>query len=228
MPGNDKPPTGMLGALILGAVVLAWAIQPPLRRTQAAPAGGRAVSPIKPAAAVVPAAVSPFRMPWSRWKRVLLNTYEEIGNDRLTAVAAGVVFYALLAIFPTITAFVSLYGLFAAPSSVGDHLALLSYVLPSGGVAIVKEQISRIVSNNDGRLSIAFATGLAIALWSANAGIKAMIDALNAVEGVKEKRGFFRLNLISLSFTLGAIVFLLLAVGAVVAFPLVMSTFGLQ
>ncbi len=37
-----------------------------------------------------------------------------------------------------------------------------------------------------------------------------------------------RLNLLSLSLTLGAIVFLLLAVGAVVAFPLVMSTFGLK
>ena len=55
-----------------------------------------------------------------------------------------------------------------------------------------------------------------------------MIDALNVIEGQDERRSFVRLNLLSLALTLGAIVFLLLAVGAVVAFPLVMSTFGLK
>jgi membrane protein len=70
--------------------------------------------------------------------------------------------------------------------------------------------------------------GLLIALWSANAGVKAMIDALNVIEGRDESRGFIRLNLMSLSMTLGAIAFLLLSIGAVVAFPLVMSAFGLK
>ena len=167
-------------------------------------------------------------MPWPWWRRVLLNTYEEIGNDRLLSVAAGVVFYALLAIFPAITAFVSCYGLFANYSTIDQHLSLLSGVLPAGALSVVHDQISRIVANNDGKLSAAFVGGFIIALWSANAGIKAMIDALNVAEGMKERRSFVQLNVISLTFTLGAIVFLLLAVGAVVAFPLVMSTVGLN
>ena len=236
MQPDDKPPTWMTAALLLGAIAAAWVIEKPERSATAA--AGRvpvpqSAGPHEPfvdreARWTAAAGTSPFRMPWAWWKRVLLNTYEEIGNDRLMAVAAGVVFYALLAIFPTITAFVSFYGLFAAPSTINDHLALLSYVLPSGGVSIVQEQISRIISNNDGKLSLAFVSGVAIALWSANAGIKAMIDALNVIEGEKEERSFVRLNLVSLTFTLGAILFLLFAVGAVVAFPLVMSTFGLQ
>ena len=53
-----------------------------------------------------------------------------------------------------------------------------------------------------------------------------MIDALNVIEGRDEGRSFVRLNLLSLTMTLGVILFLMLAVGAVVAFPLVMSTFG--
>lgn len=164
---------------------------------------------------------------WRWWRQVLLNTYVEIGRDRLLAVAAGVVFYALLALFPAITAFVSLYGMVASYSAIDQHIALLSYVLPAGGVEIVRDQISRIVAKG-GTLGFGFAVGLALALWSANAGIKAMMDALNVIEGESERRGFVRLNAVSLTFTLGAIVFLLLAVGAVVAFPLVMSTFGLS
>src|SRR4029079_7425742 len=93
--------------------------------------------------------------------------------------------------------------------------------------AIIQEQVARIADQPSG-LSLGFAAGLVIALWSDNAGIKAMIDALNVIEGDDERRSFLRLNALSLAMTLGAIVFLMLAVGAVVAFPLAMSTFGLK
>ena len=43
-------------------------------------------------------------------------------------------FYGLLAMFPAVTAFVSLYGLFAKASTISDHLALAAGVIPSGGV----------------------------------------------------------------------------------------------
>jgi membrane protein len=168
-----------------------------------------------------------LRKPWPWWKAVLLETYEEMGKDRLLAVAAGVVFYGLLSIFPAMTAFVSSYGLFANTAAIQDHLSLLANVLPAGGISILQEQILRIASQPSG-LSIGFIVGLAIALWSANAGVKAMMDALNVIVGQNESRTFVRLNLLSLSLTFGAIAFLLVAVGAVVAFPLVMSTFGLK
>jgi membrane protein len=143
------------------------------------------------------------------------------------AVAAGVVFYALLAIVPAITAFVSFYGLFAHPRTVQDHLSLLANVMPAGSIAILEEQIARLASQPSG-LSIGFIIGTLVALWSANAGVKALIDALNVIEGRDESRSFVRLNLASLTLTFGAIVFLLISIGAVVAFPLVMSTFGLK
>jgi membrane protein len=167
-------------------------------------------------------------MSWPQWRRALLSTYAEINDDRLLAVAAGVVFYGLLAIFPSIAAFVSLYGLFADSTTISNHLSLLSGILPGGALDILQEQIARIVGNTGGSLSLAFASSVGIALWSANAGMKAMIDALNVIEGVSERRGLLRLNALSLTLTLGAIVFLMLAVGVVVALPLVLSTFGLQ
>src|SRR6476620_128388 len=135
-------------------------------------------------------ATSPWQIPWAGWNDILWRTYGQIGDDRLLAVAAGVVFYGLLAIFPAVTAFVSLYGLFAKASTISDHLSLAAGFIPSGGVEIIREQINRITAKGDARLSLAFAFSLGLALWSANAGMKAVIDALNVTYNEKEKRGF--------------------------------------
>lgn len=160
---------------------------------------------------------------WARWKHILRRTYEEINDDRLLALAAGVVFYALLALFPAITALVSSYALFSKPTTIMGHLAALSSMIPSGAMQIVDEQVTRVIAGSTGKVSLAFVFGLALALWSANAGLKAIIDALNIVYGVKERRSFIKLNLVSLTLTLGAIVGLLLAMAAVVALPIVFT-----
>src|SRR3984957_12047611 len=173
-------------------------------------------------------AQAPWQIPWQGWKDILWRTYSQIGEDRLLAVAAGVVFYGLLAVFPAVTALVSLYGLFASPSAISDQLSLLAGILPQGAVEILREQIGRLTAKGDAKLTFAFIFGLAVALWSANAGMKAIMDALNVVYEEKEKRGFIKLNLVSLAFTLGAIGSLLLAVGAVVILPIVLAHLGLQ
>ena len=108
------------------------------------------------------------------------------------------------------------------------QLSSLSGILPSSALGILHEQISRLTSKGDTKLGFGFVVGLGVALWSANAGMKAIIDALNVVYEEKEKRGFIKLNLVSLAFTLAAIVSLLLALGAVVVLPLVLNQFGLS
>ncbi len=172
-------------------------------------------------------AEAPWQISWRGWKNILWRTYQQIGEDRLLAVAAGVVFYGLLALFPAVTAFVSLYGLFAKASTINDHLAMAAGVLPSSAVDIIREQVTRLVSKGDAKLGFGFIIGLVIALWSANAGMKAIMDALNIVYEEKEKRGFFKLNLVSLAFTIAAIASMLLAMGAVVALPLLLTRLGL-
>ena len=173
-------------------------------------------------------AQAPWQIPWQGWKDILWRTYSQIGEDRLLAVAAGVVFYGLLAVFPAVTALVSLYGLFASPSAISDQLSLLAGILPQGAVEILREQIGRLTAGSGAKLGFGFIFGLAVALWSANAGIKAIMDALNVVYEEKEKRGFIKLNLISLAFTIAAIVSVLLALGAVVVLPVALSYLGLQ
>jgi membrane protein len=172
-------------------------------------------------------ATAPWRIPWKGWKDILWRTYQQINEDRLLAVAAGVVFYGLLAIFPAMTAFVSLYGLFAKASTINEHLSFMAGMLPGGAFDIFQEQVTRLVSRGGGKLSFGFIFGLGLALWSANAGMKAIMDALNVVYDEKEKRGFIKLNLVSMTFTVGAIVSALLAMAAIVVVPIVLSYIGL-
>jgi membrane protein len=162
------------------------------------------------------------------WKDILWRTYEQIGEDCLLAVAAGVVFYGLLAVFPAITALVSLYGLFVSPSAIGEHLSIAAGILPQGAMDILGEQINRLTTGGSAKLSFGFLFGLAVALWSANAGMKAIMDALNVVYEEKEKRSFFKLNLVSLAFTLAAIGSLLVALTAVIVLPVALNFIGFQ
>lgn len=173
-------------------------------------------------------ASNPLAIPWAGWKDILSRAYVRTGEDRLLATAAGVVFFGLLAIFPAVTALVSCYGLFASPSTIGANLRTLALMLPEGSFQIVQDQIGRVLDKGNTALGATFLFGLALAIWSANAGVKAVIDALNVVYEEREKRGFVRLNLLSLAFTTGGIAALLLMVGAVVALPLALDHVGLE
>jgi membrane protein len=170
---------------------------------------------------------NPLQIPRTGWKDILWRTYARTGEDRLLAIAAGVVFFGLLAVFPAITALVSCYGLFANPSTIGANLQTLALMLPEGSFQIVQDQIARVLIKGNTALGATFLFGLTLAVWSANAGVKAVIDALNVVYEEREKRSFIRLNLLSLAFTTGGIAALLLMVSAVVALPLALDHVGL-
>jgi membrane protein len=77
----------------------------------------------------------------TNWGTVLWCVYQKMNDNRLLAVAAGVVFYGLLAVFPAITAFVSLYGLMADPSTIHERLSFATDVLPQGALNILNEQL---------------------------------------------------------------------------------------
>ena len=172
-------------------------------------------------------ATAPWEIPWAGWKDVLWRIYASVNDNRLLAVAAGVVFYSLLAIFPAVAAFVSLYGLVADAWTIDAHLSLASGILPAGAVGhILHEQITKLAAKSDAKLSLGFITGLGAALWSANAGMKAIIDAL--VYDEKEKRSFVKLNLVSLLFTFVAILSLMVALTAIVVAPIIFSMVGLS
>ncbi|TMJ53450.1 MAG: YihY/virulence factor BrkB family protein, partial [Alphaproteobacteria bacterium] len=168
-------------------------------------------------------AEGPSEIPARGWKDILWRVYEGISEDRILANAAGVTYYALLALFPGIAALVSIYGLFADPAAIVGHLDAIAGFAPGGAVDVIRDQLTRLAAQGSTTLGISFVVGLLISLWSANAGIKALFDALNVVYQEKEKRSFIRLNAVTLSFTIATIAFLLIALAGVVALPVILN-----
>ncbi|KAB1085659.1 YihY/virulence factor BrkB family protein [Neorhizobium galegae] len=163
---------------------------------------------------------SPEEIPSTGLKDVFWRVYAGVTQDRITLIAAGVTYYLLLALFPAASALVSLYGFVADPSAIVDRIAFLSSVMPADGLNIFLDQLRALTSERNTTLSIALIGGLALALWSANNGMKALFEAMNVAYAEEEKRGIVRLNVISLLFTLGALllaIVILFAMGIVPA-----------
>ncbi|MBX9934584.1 MAG: YihY/virulence factor BrkB family protein [Methylobacterium sp.] len=173
-------------------------------------------------------AQTPSEIPAKGWKDIGLRVFKDMSENRLVSVAAGVTFYVLLAIFPAIAALVSCYGLVADASTINQQIASLQGVIPSGALDIIGEQVKRINEKGDTTLGLTFFTGLLLSIWSANGGMKAVFDALNVVYEEKEKRSFIWLNLRSLAFTAGALLFIVLALAAIVVLPAVFTFVGLS
>ncbi|MER9848349.1 YihY/virulence factor BrkB family protein [Mesorhizobium sp. M0106] len=150
-------------------------------------------------------AVRPTQIPTKGWKDILWRVIAEVSDDRVPLIAAGTTFYLLLALFPALAAFVSIYGFVADPKTIAEHIAFLSGVLPSGGLDLIRSQLGSLAQQNTGALTFGFILGLAVALWSANNGIKIIFEAMNIAYEETEKRSLVRLNLLALAFTLGAI-----------------------
>jgi membrane protein len=170
---------------------------------------------------------TPTQIPARGWWDILKRTFSQVSDDRVLTEAAGITFYALLALFPAIAAMVSIYGLFADPATIGNHLDVLSSVVPSGGMQIIEEQVKRITSKGNTALGFGAIVGLLTALWSSNQAMKAFVDALNVVYDEREKRSFLYRTALTLSFTVAGILFILLAMGSVVVLPIVLKFVGL-
>lgn len=160
------------------------------------------------------------------WWSVLTQTFNRFSDDRIMTEAAGVTFYVLLALFPAIATLISIYGLFADPATVSGQLQSIAAVVPGGGMDIIEDQVKALASNGRQALSYGVVIGVLTSLWSANQGIKGVFDALNVVYHEKEKRGYITRTALSLCFTFGAILFLVLSMLGVVVLPIVLNFVG--
>jgi membrane protein len=171
-------------------------------------------------------AEDPSDIPVGGWWDITWRVFKRLGSDNVTLVAGGVAMYVLLSVFPGLAALVSFYGLFARPSDVVDHLKDFSTVLPPGVWDIFNTQLQELVQHSNGTLTLAAALSVAIALWSARSAMSALMTATNIAYGEREKRSFLKQILISLGFTLGAILGFLLMLVLGVGIPLALKLLG--
>ncbi len=170
----------------------------------------------------------PEHIPHKGWMDIAWRVGAAYFGDRVGFFAGGVSFFLVLSLFPTLAAFVTLYGLFADPADAWSRLQFLYSVLPSNVAEFLGDQMQRLAENSSGQLTFTLVWTLLLSLWTANGGIKTLFYGLNVAYHEVEKRNLVHYNLICMAFTLSGLTAVLVTAGLVVGAPIVLSVFGLE
>ena len=168
----------------------------------------------------------PTDIPPRGWWDVSWRTIKRFSDDNITLIAGGLALYALLSVFPALAAMVSIYGMFATPGDVIKQMSDFAGILPPGVWDIFNTELQGIAKTGQSTLTVAALLSLVVALWSARAAMSSLMTATNIAYREREKRGFIRTTLLSLAFTLGAILGFLVMLTLGVAIPLALTAFG--
>ncbi len=171
-------------------------------------------------------ATQPNQIPKTGWWDILLRVKDQISQDNVSIVAAGVAFYAVLALFPALAAIVSLYGLFTEVSEIQQQITSLSSFLPQDTQTLIEEQLTTISASGGSALSFGAIGGLLFAIWSASKGMSAMITSLNIAYNEEEKRSFIKVTALALGLTVGGLIFVILTLFLITLLPAVLGMLG--
>jgi membrane protein len=171
-------------------------------------------------------ASSPTEIPWRGWRAVLGRTFREIISDRISLVAAGCAFYAVLALFPAISMLISVYGLVFDRASVEPQLQVLRDFLPSAGFTLIADRVHVLVTQAPATLGFSLLVSTLITLWSSATGTKSILSALNMAYEEAETRSFIRFQLTAFAFTIGAILSAVVGLAFLVFLPAGLTFLG--
>jgi membrane protein len=159
---------------------------------------------------------------------ILRRAWTTSAERNLSLVAGGVAYYVLLALFPTLAALVSIYGLVASPVDVVKHTHALSGILPASAVAALGNELHQLTNTPSKSRGLGAVTGFFIAVWSALRGMRGIISALNIAYGQPERRGIFRLNVIGVLLTSVVVIGGLIALALIVVLPIELHQAGMR
>ncbi len=166
----------------------------------------------------------PQEIPKGGWVQILKRALKETGNDQVPLIAAGVAFYAFLSLFPAMIAAVAVYGLVADPRTVAEQTRQLTEALPRDAASLISAQLKAITATPQQSLGLGLVVALALALYSAAGGVGNMVTAINIAYDEEETRGFVKRKLLSLGLTVGAIIFIVVAIGLIAVAPVLLQT----
>jgi membrane protein len=157
------------------------------------------------------------------WWLGVTHTWQRMGKDNLSALAAAAAFYALLSIFPTLTALVSLYGLVADPTMVGRQVATLEGILPPEAVKLVATWLQTLFQGPTAKFGVGLFISVLLALWSAWSATGMLMTAVNICYGDEERRSFIRFNLEALALSAGLALFGVVAIALLAVLPVLLD-----
>ncbi|MEC4766502.1 YihY/virulence factor BrkB family protein [Halomonas sp. CUBES01] len=165
----------------------------------------------------------PNEIPRAGWHDIVWRVMRSARRDRIMLLAAGVAFYALLALFPTIAAVISIWGLFFDPSEASQQLYNLIRLMPPDAAKLIDEQAQDVVDGIDSSNEMAALVGLLIAMFIASKGVSGLIVGLNVVYGEREQRSVWCLGLLVTAMTFGLIGMTLLTLGFIALVPMLVD-----
>ena len=170
----------------------------------------------------------PQEIPKQGWIQIAKRGWQEAKTDNVPLLAAGVAFYGFLSIFPALIALVLVYGLVFDPAEVTRQIDALGAALPEAARQTLEQQLTGLASADDTGLGWGLVASVGLALWSASNGIGNLMVAVNIAYDEDEERGFIKRKAIALALTIGAILFVVIALALIAVLPAVMDYLGLQ
>lgn len=147
------------------------------------------------------------------------------GDSQTSLSAAGCAFFATLSLFPALTASISIYGLVFDLQTVEPQLHVLQNLLPAAAYTLIVERIHVLVMQSHSSLTLGLVFSLLIALWTASAGSRSVISALNMAYHTKETRSFLQFQLLAFGTTFLTVLGACLTLALMVAAPAVIDYF---
>lgn len=146
--------------------------------------------------------------------------------DGVLSVAAAIAFYILLSLVPALSVVISVYGLLTEPAAIPAQIAALDVPIPAELRTLILDQARRIATTSTATLSMTVATSVVIALWSANAAVKAMFEGLGRMWNRRETRSFLQFQATTLAFTLVAALTVVAMLAAFAMLPALQALVG--
>ncbi len=158
----------------------------------------------------------------ARWLATLRRLWFDMDDKNLFLIAAGVAFYGILAVFPAIAAVIALWGMVADPAAVAVELERYRGLLPDDVYDLFNQQITQLARADEQALGWASVISIFLAIWTARAGVAALMKGLNAIYGRPNRAGLAHYAR-ALMLTGALIGVALVALASVVVAPIVMQ-----
>ena len=169
----------------------------------------------------------PQEIPKRGWIDIAKRVSNEISKDNVSIIAAGITYFAFLAIFPAIAAIIALYGLFVDPQTVQQQFSALAQLLPDQVAQMIKAQLSEVISSSPTALGWGLVLSVLLSLWSANNGTAALFQGINIAYEEVDKRGFIKSKSLTLLFTLLGVIMVIISMTLVIGLPAAIGALGL-
>ncbi|RJY09589.1 YihY/virulence factor BrkB family protein [Aurantiacibacter aquimixticola] len=144
----------------------------------------------------------------------LKQGFARFGEHNGGVLAAGVAYYAFLAMVPLLAAAVLSYGIFADPQMVANNIAAMAQSLPQSAAELIGKQLEAVVESSGSAKGFGLLLALGLALFGARNAAGALVTAVSEAFEDSEQRSFLRGNLVALAVTLAGVVGVGLVAGA--------------